>query len=239
MFRMKWISWAAVAATFLPVGAGSITTSVGLAGTTVNVTDLTDYRTTGADMAGMVITGTFVGGGTADCVWTTTGAESGSCMAWSQSGSFWLIQTGTTYYNSFQLFVGLGSLLDELHFDGIPGNTVFDRVFGNLEGTIASDLGFDATGTTEWRSVNGSAYYVNQVATLGNAPVGDIFANLVIRFNGGGLPGRDGISAHFRVDTDTIGPRFGGPGEVPEPGTWAMVAGAGFGLAVARRRRRR
>jgi hypothetical protein len=131
---------------------------------------------------------------------------------------------GDTFLSPFELLVtslqggpGLVSLL----FQGLPGFTVFDRAFGAITGTSGSELGIDAMGTTSPATVNGAATYINLVATLGNPPVGDLFSQVLINFEG---PLPAGATAAWIMDTDNIGLRGGQPGsDIPEPSSIALV----------------
>jgi hypothetical protein len=201
--------------------AGTITTAGQIPGTTLNAIDLTGFATTGAEMTGMTVAALF-GGGMVTCIWAPTGVDTGGCSGSAVGvGSFSVSQAGDTFSNNWILTnttaVGAAPIpLLGVFFDGVPGLTVFDRTFGGVSGTAGSELGADATGTTPAGQPNGVALYIDQVATLGNPPVGDLFARLSLTFGNGLLPQN---SAMWIADTDTIGLR----GNVPEPGNWAML----------------
>lgn len=218
--------------------AGIISTGGQNPGTTVNAIDITGFTTTGNQMAGMTVTGTFTDGITATCIWADGGGTTGNCAATNGGGSFSLTLTGDTFSNPFNLGVTGTLNLLSLLFNGIPGGTVFDRTFTDV-GTPGSELGLDANGTTVPAAINGSATYIDQVGTLGNAPVGDLFARLQLDFSGAGLAPLAGGApvATFSFDTDTIGVRGSNGGGVPEPSTWAMMAGGLALVAFSRLRR--
>ncbi len=220
------------------VQAGVITTLGQDNGTTVNAIDITGFTTNGNQMAGMLITGTFTDGVSATCIWSDGGGTTGTCSATNGGASFSLSLTGDTFSNPFSLGVTGTLNLLSLLFNGVPGSTVFDRTFTG-SGTAGSEQGLDANGTTVPANINGRATYIDQVGTLGNAPVGDLFARLQLDFTGTGLaPAAGAPVASFTIDTDTIGIRGNNGGGVPEPGTWAMMAG-GLSLVVLSRLRAR
>jgi hypothetical protein len=190
-------------------------------------------------MGGMTITGLFAGGGTAVCTWVNGGGNAGGCTASTGGRGFQLALNGDTFSASWFLTNILGANLLSLTFDGPAGFTVFDRATGFLglsEGTAGSSLGKDASGSTS-SAVGGSVSYNNQVGTMGNVPVGDLYAQLVMTFDGGGLT--VGTTADWVLDTDNLGLRGGTPGSgVPEPGTFGLMGAALAGLAGLATRRR-
>src|SRR6187399_1845015 len=97
-------------------------------GTTYDAVDVTGFDTMGNDMAGMIITGTFFGGGSAVCNWVAgPGANEGGCTASSGGRGFKLALSGDTFSNPFNLTNIVGASLTSLTFDGPSGNTTFDR----------------------------------------------------------------------------------------------------------------
>lgn len=221
--------------------AGTISTGGQVAGTTVNAIDITGFATTGDQMSGMIVTGNFdssVGLVSLDCIWAAGAGTSGSCAASGSGAAFSLALTGDTFSATWSLGV-TGSLnLRSLFFNGLPGFTVFDR--DPALSTDGSANGADATGSTLGAAnaaIDGTATYINQVGTMGNPPVGDIYSRVEIVFNGVGVaPIIGGPAATFTMDTDSIGLRGGDPGSgVPEPSTLAMIAG---GLLLAGWRKR-
>jgi hypothetical protein len=131
-------------------------------------------------MAGMVITGSI----TADCIWASTGGNSGGCSGTYGNAAFSMSLDGDTFSSDWFLNVGGGLNLTSLFFNGLPGNTVFRPE--PKPGTDGSASGFDAAGTIVPAGVNGIATYIDQVATLGNPPQGDIFARVRMDFSGDG-----------------------------------------------------
>lgn len=213
--------------------AGLIVTTGANPGTTVNAIDLTGFSTTGSEMGGMIIEGLFVGGGTASCTWVDGAGQSGSCVASNGNFGFSIGLNGDTYTSSWFLSSITGANLLQLVFNGLPGSTVFDRTEPST-GTPGSDLGRDALGSTSSLIPSANVTYINQVATMGNAPVGDIYSTVQMYFgpitNVGLAPGE---TAEWLMDTDSIGIR----GEIPEPSTFAMMGLALASLAFVRRRR--
>ncbi len=174
----------------ISTNAATIFTAGQNAGTTLDAVDVTGFGTTGNEMGGITITGAFAGGGSAVCTWVNGGGNAGGCTAASGGRGFQLALDGDTFSASWLLTNILGANLLSLTFDGPVGFTVFDRatgLFGLGEGTAGSSLGKDASGSTS-SAVGGSATYNNQVATMGNAAVGDLYAQLVIAFDGAGWP---------------------------------------------------
>jgi hypothetical protein len=166
---------------------GSITTIAQVNGTTVNAIDVTGATTTGNEMGGMTITGSFSTGSNAVCTWVNGAGSAGGCTAaGGGANSFALSLNGDTFSTNWNLTSITGGNLLSLLFDGLPGFTVFDRSFGG-SGTSGSAAGNDASGTTSPANTNGSVTYQDLVGTLGNAPVGDLFARVAIAFNNGGL----------------------------------------------------
>jgi PEP-CTERM motif len=210
--------------------AGVIITG-GTSGSTVSVGLITD-TVTGANMGGLVVTGTFASG-IATCVWAPTGGLSGGCTATNGGLSFTISQSGDTInpLNTWNLTTA-GSNLLTLLFNGQNAGIIFDRTLP-VPGTNGSSLGLDATGTTNGLNnllVNGTANYINPVALGANAALGDVFSQVSIAFasvtGGGGLTPGSNV-ASWAMDTDRV---------IPEPATWAML---GSGLLAAGWLRRR
>lgn len=198
---------------------GTISTS-GSSGAGTLIPGLIMSGSTGADMAGMLVSITHGGpGGTDSCVWAATGPLSGGCS----TALFSIAQSGDTFTApSWTLSsTPTGFFITSIRFDGLPGNTVFDRASGGF-GTPGSDLGADATGTTPIDPADGLASYLTPVTVIGLPPSGDIFASVKIDFTGLGVH-----SGVWLMDTDSV--------HIPEPGTFALMMAA---LVAAVRRRR-
>lgn len=108
-------------------------------------------------------------------------------------------------------------------------------------GTAGSDVGFSAEGHAILGTGSASAVYSVRTALGANAPVGDLYGTLTLNF-ASGFKGTDifvaVLPAHFnfQADTDLVG-GSNDPGDVPEPGTWAMFL-TGLALVGTSRLRR-
>jgi hypothetical protein len=207
--------------------AGLITTAGSTPGTTVRATSIDD-TITGAQMGGLVVTGTFSNATVVTCIWS--GSTSG-CSGTNGGVSLSLNESGDTFLGIWNLSFS-GSNLTNLLLDGLNAGIAFDRTTTSIPfiGTPGSSLGVDASGATLGLSnllLNGSANYTNQVAVGSAAAVGDLFTQLSISF-GNGLNVVNGTAATFTADTDRV---------VPEPATWAMLGTGLLGVSLLRRRK--
>ena len=193
---------------------------------TLNVTTaLTGFETTGNEMVGMSVTAFFAGAPSQTAIWTAGGGLSGSAV-----GTGWsLSQTGDTFSAPWTLANNTGNSMTRLLIDAGDGSTVFDRTFGNAQGTPGSASGNDFEVPGPLPPFNILATYRDQVALTGNPPVGDLFRNLDVMFTSvGGFP--TGSNLTFLADTDSALIRDDvRPAPVPEPGLFALL---GSGLAV-------
>ena len=184
------------------------------------------YITDGAMMDGLKITAIF-DGLSETLTWAATGASSGGV-----SGSGWSLDlSGDSFYNAWSFSSsGANGSLQALILDGADNFTLFDRTFGNQNGTPNSAQGKDFAISGDSGVYNHIVTYSNPVGIGANAPVGDLFHTVRIDFD----PPYASNSFRFMQDTDNDV-----TAPIPEPSAWAMMA-AGLGLvgfAAARRRR--
>lgn len=179
---------------------------------------VTGFATTGAQMAGLLVTATFSSGFSQTLGWATTGAQSGGV-----SGDGWGLSTnGDTFSSLFNYTVdATRGQLSKLVMNAAGSNqvTLFDTTFGGATGTPGSATGrtFDiASGCV---SCNVTATYSNVVAVSGNAAVGDLFHVLSLTFVNGTGPT---AAFAFRQDIDNDSRLT--TGFVPEPGAVSLLA---------------
>jgi PEP-CTERM motif len=119
-----------------------------------------------------------------------------------------------------------------LDFDGSDAKTVFDRTFGGSFGTPGSVSGKDFAGFSTFSGSIG-ALYRNAVGVNGNAPIGDIFASILISFGDGSFANAltSGRQYHFSMDTDNTTSAL-----APEPGSMFLLGTGLLVIAIALRR---
>lgn len=214
---------------------------------TQNIPDVDDYQTTGADMAGMLVTVFFSAAPPETDVWDVTDAVSGEAVG--ADGDWVLSQSMDTFLNPWTLtydaFTGKG-LLTGFRIDGFwagPGEVgvMFDRTFGGGFGTPNSFRGRD------FELVNAPGVPFDVIATYQGAvgvnapPVGDEFRWLQADFvvmppdptefdptppRISGLDGTQVRTVQFYADTNNP--------IIPEPASLLLLAVSGL---VALRRR--
>jgi hypothetical protein len=207
------------------------------AGTLYTTTGISPTITTGSTMDGMRITAVLSNGAslvTLSQLWSDGAAADSGGVSF-VTPQFALSVTGDTFeQNNWLLdFTNVGDWhLLSLNFDGSTGKTVFDRTFAGSFGTPNSLSGRDFGGFLSFSgSIN--ALYSNIVAIGANAPVGDIFANVLLSFGDGtfanGLTG--GRSYRFSLDTDNTDSTL-----APEPGSMLLLGTGLLAFAIGLRR---
>ena len=214
-----------------------------------DIPSVADYKTTGADMAGMKVTSFFSDGTNESAIWQATGADSGEAK-----GTNWVMaEAGDTFYSPWTLTYQYnnGVLLTGFQIDGFAAGSgevgvMFDRTFPGRtgvpqNGTPDSFLGRD------FELVNPVPFdiaitYTGAIGVAGASPVGDEFRWINAQFfNLGGIidefttfpasqAGLDGENIRlleFRQDSNNP--------IVPEPASIGMI---GLGMLLLMRRRR-
>jgi hypothetical protein len=186
---------------------------------TGDVLGISAYQAFGDTMDGMLVTATFGDGTTDTQTWADISAGTGGV-----SGTGWSLSASGDTWNYDAWTLTSTASLASIEIDAISsGFTVFDTAWSPFPGTPDSADG--RTFTTSFSAVDIDATYSIMVGVGGNAPVGDIWGNLLIAFDEPVIL-RDGMT--FTADTDNI---------VPAPGA-IMLSGIGVSLIGWLRRRR-
>lgn len=166
-----------------------------------------EFEANGATMAGMTVRATFFNNDTFEefvetVAWVATGATSGGVV-----GTNWSLSVSSdTFTGSWSFTInfvsGIGQLT-ELYFDGAPGGVIFDRTFGNADGTAGSELGRDFVVMSGAAGGDIHVTYSVPVSIGGAEPVGDLFRRMTVAFEVDGLgPTGPATNWSFRQDTD-------------------------------------
>ncbi|WP_424968993.1 VPLPA-CTERM sorting domain-containing protein [Dinoroseobacter sp. S76] len=232
---MKKLLAAAAACFVLPLGAQAASVTVNLDPGTLFTTDaIGSFSTDGGDMDGMLVTGTFAGGGSETLTFNGTGGSAGSTGA----GSFSLSLGSDSFNGIWSVDVSSG-LLTSVLIQGSPGDTVFD-IATNLAGGSTENSASGRT-FTETSDLTGAidVTYSNAVALTGDPAVGDLYESLFIDLSGlsgGGLTTTQTLA--FRADTDNAAAGSSVVPAVPLPASFPLIL-AGLGaLGLTRKRRK-
>lgn len=182
-------------------------------------TVLTGFSTNGADMAGMDVTATFLGGGSQKVGWSTTGADSGAA-----SGSGWsLSQSGDTFSNPWTL-QSTGASIVSLLINAIPGNTVFDN--GSSPSTPGSAAGIS------FSSISGDGPDSFSYGVPIDISTGDLFGTLTLNW---ATPFTTSLTYQADTDSGSDSNPVVPMQDVPTP---ALLPGLiGMGVAALRKRK--
>lgn len=232
---MRNLIAAAAVCFVLPLGAQAASVTVNLDPGTLFTTDqIGAFTTTGADMDGILVTGTFAGGATETLTFGGTGGSAGATGA----GSFTVGLDGNSFSDSWTVDVTSG-LLTSVLIQGAPGDTIFDittSLAGGSTENSQSGRTFEETSNLTGAIV---ATYSNSVALTGDAPVGDLYESLFIDLAGlagGGLSSTQTLA--FRADTDNAAAGSSVVPAIPLPASFPLIL-AGLGaLGLTRKRRK-
>ena len=232
---MRNLRMSVVAAAILAAATGAqaapVPSSVGTsAGINYATAAMSSFTTTGAEMAGMVVTVNFNDGSSDSAIWAITGGNSGAA----QGGGWAMGLDGDSFTAPWTLVNGARPIIG-FSIDGAPGSTSFD-ILATPVGTPGSAAGkaFGSADSSDAAVTFASATYSNRLF-VGGIFFEDQYVKLSVR-----LRGELGVDQNltFIADTDNAMSRGDITPGVPEPETYArMLAGLGVVGYAARRRR--
>ena len=196
-------------------------------GTQQNTDGITGFATDGDGMVGMQVTAFFEGGTSQTVSWQAT-----STIAGVAQGTGWsLSESGDTFGGDWVLTNVSAAPITGFLIDGGPGRTVFDINPGSPStANSASGQPFTRVGGSTGRDI--AVVYSDALGVGGNAPVGDLYRKMDVKFNAPGGPIQPGSqSLVFETDTDNATTDI-----VPEPSAVLLAFGA-LGVLSLRGRR--
>ena len=197
------------------------------------ITALTGFSTTGSDMNGMEVTVNFQNGTSSTAIWSTISPEIGAAS----NGDWALSESGNTFGGLWTFSNNTGSTISSLFINAIAGKTVFD-IDPSSDDAFSTDGSADGIKFKPNLGLAPTSFeYGNIVNLAGNAPVGDLYAELNLFWKSGFA---SGSSLQFVADTDNatfvVDPTS--PKPVPVPGAvfGVVLAAAAFGGKALKKR---